>query len=72
MKTFQARLTEEELISSLKAIATRISLYGVNEYDFDRFNYLGKRLLKIQKGEPEIENENLEAKSEQAKTQGWN
>lgn len=69
-KTYQAKLTEEEINSSLKALATRIACYGITEDDFDRFNYLGKRLLKIKKGEIEVENE-IPPTPETPKPSGW-
>lgn len=56
-KTYQAKLTEEEINSSLKTLAAKIACYGITEDGFDRFNYLAKRILKIQKGDPEINNE---------------
>lgn len=61
-KTFQAKLTEGELKSALVSVALGVANsangpIGLNEEDIDRFNYLAKRILKIQKGDLEINNE---------------
>jgi len=67
MKTFQAKLTEEEIKAAYTSLAIKTAGVGLTEESFERLKYLGSRLLKIQKGEPEIETETTQAEPEK----GW-
>lgn len=72
-KTFQAKLTEDEIEAALKALATQIACYSINDEKYERFNYLAKRLLKIKKGDIELETETQPENNSPAETkaQGW-
>lgn len=70
-KTFQAKLTEAEIEAALQSVAMKISMGDFNEDVFERFTYLGKRLLKIKKGEVEVEVETNEVKQPPAAATTW-
>lgn len=69
-KTFQAKLTEEELTAALNNQANDIICNGITDEKYDRFNYLTKRLLKIKKGDIEVENE-TQQDDNSPNPQGW-
>lgn len=58
----QVKLTKVEIEAALISVANEVvtQLIGMNNLEealVDRFNYLSKRLLAIQAGKPEINNE---------------
>lgn len=58
----QVKLTKDEIGAALSSVANEVinQVLGMNnleEATVDRFNYLSKRLLAIQAGKPEINNE---------------
>lgn len=57
---YQIKSTREEIEAILNWYYRGTNANGLNEDLAERINYYQKRLLKIQKGEPEIETENTE------------
>lgn len=67
---YQAKLTEAEIEAALQSVALKVCM-EFNEDIFERFTYLGKRLLKIKKGEVEVEVETNEVKQPPAAATTW-